>query len=427
MAPPADYTKVFGGTSSDSVSTVAVDPQGNSYAVGQFYNTILGMTSKGQSDWFVVKHSPTGQLLWSKSFGGTSWDSMKSIAVSDSALYVSGIFAGTVNFGGTDLVASGSTDLALVKLDPATGNHVWSKRFGGTADESFDSMKLDPTGNLVATGYFRGVINFGGADLRVPFSSDLDVFIVKFTEAGAHVFSKNFTNDGNDRGKALVVDGSGNIAIAGTFSNTINFGGSTLVSLNAKINVFLAKFNSTGTHLWSKGFGHPDGNEDARGLAVDGAGNLALTGMFSIPVDFGGGALNSNGIADGYLAYFGADGSFKWNKALGGGQNDYGNAVSFEGSDVLAAGQFSSAATFGTLSATAVGTTDSYVVRFSSAGVSKTLRTFGGRVGTAFYQHSCNSVAGLPGRAVLGGFYYGTWGANTAVGAADAYVLQVGM
>lgn len=64
--------------------------------------------------------------------------------------------------------------------------------------------------------------------------------------------------------------------------------------------IFLAKFNTFGAHLWSKRFG--GGNQDyGRAVAVDSKGNVLLTGDFSGPVDFGFGNLSAGGDLDIFL------------------------------------------------------------------------------------------------------------------------------
>ena len=109
---------------------------------------------------------------------------------------------------------------------------MWSKRFGGTSDDAASALAVDARGNVYFTGYFRATIDFGGGPLTVPFTTDLDVYITKLDAAGNYVWAKNFTNDGNERGYGIAVDGSGNVAITGYFSNTVNFGGTSLTSVN---------------------------------------------------------------------------------------------------------------------------------------------------------------------------------------------------
>src|SRR5205823_2708292 len=154
----------------------------------------------------------------------------------------------------TTLTPSGSSDMFIAQLDN-NGNPVWAKNFGGTSGDAVDAIGVDATGNVYITGFFIGTANFGGATLKVEFDRDLDVYIAKFTSAGSHVWSKNFTNNGNEQGYALAVSGNGDVTIGGSFSNTVNFGTGDVTAVNAMTDAFVARFDNNGTALWAKRMG----------------------------------------------------------------------------------------------------------------------------------------------------------------------------
>jgi hypothetical protein len=424
-----EYKASQSGTGSDSVAGISKDSSGNVVAAGTFYNTLAvtnqSITSKGQSDMFVVKYSPSGSVVWAKGFGGTNYDSARSVVVDKVGnVYASMLFSGTLQIGDTTYTAGGSSDILLLKLSASDGSTIFVRQLGGKDTESMNAMAVDSQNNLLMTGFFRGEMSFGGAVLKVPFTTDLDVFLVKYTPAGQHVWSKNFKNDGNDQGKGIAVDASDNIALTGTFSNTINFGGSDLTSQNAMTNAFVARFTKDGVHTWSRFIGNQSANEDARGIAFDGSNNMVVTGTFMQPVDFGGGSLSTAGSVDGFLAVYGPDGSFKWVQALGGTNSDYTNAVTTTPNAIYVVGYFTGTAQFGGISATAVGTNDAFLVKYSNSGVPQWVKSYGGRVGTTGYQTVAQSVA-FTSMPVFGGYFYGTMSGMTAAGAADGFVMQV--
>jgi len=84
-------------------------------------------------------------------------------------------------------VTNGSADMVVAKYAGATGAHLWSKQFGGIYDDAASAVAVDPNNNVLFTGYFRGVVDFGGGALRTPYDTDLDVFVAKLSSAGAHV------------------------------------------------------------------------------------------------------------------------------------------------------------------------------------------------------------------------------------------------
>src|SRR5206468_367980 len=139
-------------------------------------------------------------LQWVQREGGTADDQLNGLAVTATGdVVASWRFAGTASLGGPTFVANGTVDMGLAKYSGATGAHLWSKQFGGIYDDAATAVAVDGTDNVYLTGYFRGTVDFGGGVLRVPYDSDLDVFVAKFTGAGTHVWSKNFTNTSNDQ------------------------------------------------------------------------------------------------------------------------------------------------------------------------------------------------------------------------------------
>ena len=230
------WAKDWGTTGSDAANVVGTDASGNMYVAGQFRGTMVvgtsSLTSGGTAaDVYLVKYAPDGSVVWIRGIGSATADeNVKGIAIDGAGnLDLVGSFGGTTNLGGSDLVASGTVDMYVAQYSAASGAHQWSKRFGGvTGSDDAKGVAVDSLGNLYVTGMYSGTVNFGGANLTVPFSTDLDVFLAKFTSAGAHVWSKNFPNDANDIGYAVAVDGQGNVAITGSLFNSINFSGQTL-------------------------------------------------------------------------------------------------------------------------------------------------------------------------------------------------------
>ena len=69
-------------------------------------------------------------------------------------------------------------------------------------------------------------------------------------------------------------------------------------------------------HDWSQRFGDA-GVQEAYGIATDGTGNVVVTGKFQGNVDFGGGALTSEGGSDIFVAKFDAYGNHLWSQRFG--------------------------------------------------------------------------------------------------------------
>jgi len=112
---------------------------------------------------------------WSKRFGGTLSDRAEAIAVDVSGnSCITGYFNGTVDFGGGALTSAGGTDVFLLRLD-LYGAHWGSQRFGDTGTDVGYSTAFDDFSGYCVTGVFNGTVNFGGGALTSAGGSDIFV------------------------------------------------------------------------------------------------------------------------------------------------------------------------------------------------------------------------------------------------------------
>jgi len=118
-------------------------------------------------------------------------------------------------------------------------------------------------------------------------------------QAFVYDWGRSFGGVGDQDGGGIAVDASGNVVIAGSFWNTVDFGGGPLVSAG-DWDVFVARLDAAGNHLWSRRFGDA-GGQSLRAMSTDALGNIYLTGIFFGTIDFGGGPITSNGGYDVFL------------------------------------------------------------------------------------------------------------------------------
>jgi len=426
----------FGGTgSTDSAITtsVAVDGSGNVVVTGNFQGVAyLGgapLVSSGGQDIFVAKYSATGVHLWSQRFGSTADDYGYSVAVDSSGnIVVTGSFIGTVGFGGGSLISVGSgfSDIFIAKYSP-TGSHLWSKRFGDTGNDRSGDITVDSNGNIVVTGAFVGTVDFGGGALT-SVSGTNDVFVAKYTSAGAHVWSKSFGSTGDDRGNGVAVDSSGNVVVTGYFTYAVDFGGGALTSAGLK-DIFLAKYSATGTHVWSQRFGGTS-LESGNAVGIDNSGNIVMTGHFYGAVDFGGGPLSKPSAADVFVAKYAPNGTHQWSKVFGGtvaSDNAVGMSVAVEGSgNVVITGYFQGSADFGGGALTSVASQDMFLAKYASDGSHTWSRRFGG---VSLDQGTAVAIDANKNIVTTGYFNYDVdfgGGVLTSTGGSDLFIAKFG-
>jgi len=204
------------------------------------------------TDLFVVKLDPSGKLVWIKSFSGGQYTSMHGYGVAVDTkgnVLVTGVFWGAVDFGSGPLTSVGHQDIFVLKLDP-TGNHLWSKSFGSNNGDDGVAIAADAADNVVVTGSFMGTVDFGGGPYDSagsctgdPCTPGPDIFVLKLDALGKHLWSKGFGGNSSWRGGNDVgVDSGGNVVFSGHLFGSIDVGGGPLQSVG-EWSGFLAKLS----------------------------------------------------------------------------------------------------------------------------------------------------------------------------------------
>jgi hypothetical protein len=348
---------------------IKADGSGNRYVTGYFSGTAdfdpgagtANLTATLYNDIFLAKYNASGNYVWAIRIGSGVTDNYGTALALDGSgnVLLTGYFRGTVDFnpgvGTADLVSPDGTDIFLAKYD-ASGNYVWAKGMGGTGNDIGTALALDGSGNVLLTGYFSVTADFDPgttATANLESAGEFDIFLAKYDASGNYVWAKGMGGTGNDWGNALALDGSDNVLLTGFFNRTADFdpgGGTANLTSSGNTDIFLAKFDASGNPVWAKGMGGAD-QDDGLSLALDGSGNVLLTGIFNGTVDFDPGVgtaeLTSSGNNDIYLAKFDASGNHVWAKGMGGADLDYGSSLALDGSgNVLLTGYFTGTVDF---------------------------------------------------------------------------------
>ncbi|MCK6590299.1 MAG: SBBP repeat-containing protein, partial [Polyangiaceae bacterium] len=418
---PVQWSKGYGDGAGQYVHGTAVDSAGNVLVTGSFAGTVdFGggpLTSSGGNDVFVAKFDANGQHIWSKKFGAAQEQSGRSIATDAAGnVYVTGNFIGSVNFGGGALGSDACCffeDMFLMKLD-AQGNFVWAKDFGDGAAQTARAVVSDAQGNIVMVGDFQGDVNFGGGVISAAGVGGIDIFVAKFTSAGAHVWSKAYGDAADQSAEEVVLDAAGNVIITGNAGGVIDFGTGPLTATGTKA-ALVAKLSAGGDAMWASLYG-----AEARGLGVDvdAAGKVAVAGAFKGTIDLGGGSLAGGGSNDTvFVALFDAQGKHTWSHAYGSGSAQ-GTSVAIDGKGkAIVGGTFSGAIDFGGSKLTSAGGFDAFLVKLDSVGC----HVFSGQFGNEVYQGTQTVTLDASGNIVIAGNFAGTadFGAGVLTAAGD--------
>lgn len=207
----------------------------------------------------------------------------------------------------------------------------------------------------------------------------------------------------------MTVDASGNIYLAGRYSYSVVFGTFTLTSAGNTVDMFVTKLDNNGNFLWAKSYGTNAGTDEARGITLDGSGNIYITGSH-FNKNCSGAHVVGRYISDIYVAKLNSSGNAIWQKRFpptkiqcgnGGGAYDIG----VDGSgNIYTTGAFSGTFKFGSTSGqtvTSIGYSDVFTVKLNNNGTAQWARAGNGvghETGNCIYVDAAGNVA-------VGGFY----------------------
>ena len=183
----------------------------------------------------------------------------------------------------------------VTKLN-SSGVHQWTTTLGGTNYENAREVAVDGPGNVYVTGLFKGTVDFGAGNVTAGGFDSTDVFVTKLNASGAHQWTTTLGGTNLQRAREVAVDGPGNVYVTGLFTGTVDFGAGDVTSAGNS-DVFVTKLNSSGAHQWTTTFGGTS-YDFGWGVAVDGSSNVYSTGYFEGTVDFGAGNVTSAGSYD---------------------------------------------------------------------------------------------------------------------------------
>src|SRR5262245_47880329 len=238
-----------GGATAESTSATGGDAGGAAGAAG---TTSTGGASTGGS-------SPCGDPCadcapvhqWSLAFGGSGQPYAQAVAIGpDDSILFAGFTDGLLQFGADQLTSPGANSIVVAKLG-SDASPLWARMYGGPEPEGAYAVAVDGDGSVVVAGFSSGAIDFGAGSI------DGRVFLLKLGADGDHVWSRAFpaADQPLQLAKDVAIDATGDILLTGEFAQWIDLGGGPLPGTdgsNAASDVFLARFDAAGNHLWSR-------------------------------------------------------------------------------------------------------------------------------------------------------------------------------
>jgi hypothetical protein len=403
-----DWSFGFGDNEDQYGGLVAVDRQANVVMAGSFRGSMdLGgvvLTSEFSSDIFVAKYTPSGALIWARQFGMDLHDeACQALDVDDLGnIYVGGTFDFRLNLGGSSLVCDGTSwpDIYLAKFDP-DGNHIWSKDFGDYQREGIYQLVTTGSGDIALAGTFEGTVDFGSGDLTCVGSRD--AYIARFDSAGTHVWSDRWGISGYLYCHDVEFFSSGDIVAVFELKDSADFGDGVLTTRGSS-DIVLVRYDLSGNHVWSHQFG--DSLYDvSKSLAVDSTDYVVIAGWYSGTIEIGGTVFTAGASGDILIAKFHEGGDPLLVKSIRGGSQSYADDVVIDNdNNFIITGRYSGSINLGGGLITSYWGKDLYLAKFHQYGGHIWSEGFPGQ-----YDELVKNLAVSPDDAVLmSGYFEGT-------------------
>jgi hypothetical protein len=343
------WTQEMGGGSLISPTSsyaVATDSSNNVYIAGGVSGAMDGNALTGSQDFYAVKYDSSGTKLFSKMMGVATKTTLAYALGVDSTdhFYVVGPTSGGLD-GNT---LTGTQDFFITKYD-SSGTKSFTKQLGvASKSTTAVSVVLDSSDNVCVAGYTNGGLD--GNTL----TGTQDFFITKYDSSGTKLWTKQLGVAGQSTyGTGIAHDSSNNLYVAGYTTGGLD--GNTLIGTQ---DFFIAKYDSAGTKIWTKQFGVTGALTSSYGISVDSFNNIFITGSTNGSLD----NATLMGRTDLFLAKYNASGSRLWVRQMGAsGASTLGYSVTIDPFDRVFVSGTSSSAVDGN---TQVGLQDSLVLKY---------------------------------------------------------------
>lgn len=414
----------MGTTGVEGVGGLALDGAGNVYAIGSYSGPMdmdpgpgTTLFTPTNTDPFFLKLNAFGELVWAKTIAAGNTQLGARIALDPAGnIYLAGALGGfnTVDMdpgpGTFNLTGAGSTDVFVMKLDPA-GDFLWAKAVGGLSEDAVQGFAVDANGHAYVCGRFGSTnADFDpgpGTHLLSANSVSGDGFVMELDTDGDLEWAHGVGGNMQDAAYGISVDDDGNVFLAGEFADTVDLdpgpGVLDFAAVGSK-DVFITKYTTNGSLVWARVIGGPSG-QSVVDLALDADANLLVTGAYPSGTDFdpNAGVVTANASpSDLYVLKLDSASNFQWVRTVGGTSLDYARGI-----DVLtdASGAVYVSGTYNgtidadpgpdTLTLTSVGDNDVLLMKLDATGTEEWALTLQGPGTESAYGLVLNSSGSL--------------------------------
>jgi hypothetical protein len=300
----------------------------------------------------------------------------------------------------------------------------WAASAGGAKHDKTRCVAVDREGNVFVAGEASDEVKFGAT--TVTARGGMDFFLAKLNPKGEFAWARLGGGTLVDRGYGVATDAAGNSYVTGHYQSTDAQFGGTAVPQRGGYDLFVAKYDREGNLVWLQ-TGGGEGYDYGHAIAVDGQGDIVVTGAVFGAAEIGGVKLPNEPGSHIFCAKFHSDGKLAWVKAAAGRAGGSGHGVAVDGTGSIYIGGLSSGTgQFGAQPLVTPRGSSAVVVKLSPGGEVLWIAQQFGEASCLFHEITCDAegrvwASGMfKGRATLGGETLTTTGEKDA----DAFVTH---
>lgn len=359
-----EWQKTYGGSRQDFADSVQQTTDGGyiiaGYSESNDGDATFNHGSYNNGDFWVIKINALGVIQWQKSLGGIQSERSYSIIQTIDGNYVvtghSSSNDGDVS-GNHGYNVTNKSDVLVIKLD-TLGNILWSKSLGGTQDDRAYSIKQTTDGGFVLCG--SSLSNDGDVSINKGYD---DAWIVKLSSIGSIEWQKTYGGSKSDYTKSISQTNDGGFIVVGS-TKSIDGDLVNVNNLDPDDNhVWVLKLNSIGDIQWQKVYGRTSTAEGNDILQSTDGGYIFVANSYTYtdPIQYKG----SN---DTWIVKINDTGTLEWQKVIGGSGSDMMASIqqTTDGNYIMAGYTFSNDGDINNNH----GSADGWIVKLSSKNLS---------------------------------------------------------
>lgn len=354
---------------------IACDKTGHVVVVGifkgasaKFGTTELRNPNTSAFSTFLMRVNALGNIQWAKWAGGKSSSRVHGVSTGpDGEVYITGEFAQGVTFGGYEYKSkSGNNSSVFVAKYLSNGELKWFEQIFGTRGGGQNSTQVGkaifatPDSRFVyVTGWFRGRSTFGDTQIASntepsPAGQRTNIFITKYDSDGRGIWTKSIGQrqiaySADPEVTDIVADNQGGVYLTGHFPGILFFGDEEMKGAPSRgkswnRDIFLAKYDADGNHLWHRSAGGSD-NDEAFSIALT-SGGVLITGSVAWGDARFGDIKLSPGFPNAFVAHYNGDGkclsaiAHSTNLTGKTGLSSKANGIATNGRGIVITGQY---------------------------------------------------------------------------------------